>query len=130
MKMQWERFEGKQFGRRARLGPRVTINTKGTIYMNGFAYDAFDRPAAVEMLYEDNYRIIGLKPVDPQADFAFAIKHHGKGGTYKRISAAAFCTHHRLKYTRTKLFENPEIDDEGIMRLDLKNAIEVGRGSR
>jgi hypothetical protein len=130
MKMQWEHFEGKQFGRTARQEPRVTLGTRGTIYMNGIAYDAFERPAAVEMLFEGNRRVIGLKPIDPRRDNAFAVKHHGTKGSYQRISAAAFCTHHRLKYGRTLLFEKAEIDDEGVMRLDLTKATEVSRGSR
>jgi len=63
-------------------------------------------------------------------DYAFAIKHQAKKGSYKSTSAAAFCTHHRLNRTRTRLFENPEIDDKRVMRLDLTRAVEVGRGSR
>jgi hypothetical protein len=79
MKMQWEKFEGKQYRTEARREPRVTLGAKGTFYLNGVAYDALERPAAVEMLYEGNRRIIGLKPIDPRRDNAFLIKHHGKG---------------------------------------------------
>jgi hypothetical protein len=130
MKMQWTTFEGRQYRREARKYPRVTLGAKGTFYLNGAAFEAMDRPAAFEMKYEGNYRIIGLKPTDPRRDNAFVIKHHGKGGNYKRVSAAAFCSQFRLKYPRTMLFEDPEIDNEGIMRLDLTKALEVSRGAR
>lgn len=128
--MQWEVFEGRQYQRTARSEPRVTLGAKGTFYLNGIAYEALDRPSAVEMRYEGNLRIIGLRPIDPRKHNAFVIKHHGKGGNYKRISAAAFCSQFRLKYSRTLLFENAEIDDDGIMRLDLNKSLEVSRGAR
>jgi len=130
MNMKWEVFEGKQYRSEARTEPRVTLGAKGTFYLNGKAFDALERPGAVEMLYEGNQRIIGLRPIDPTHHNAFIVKHHGKGGNYKRISAAAFCSHLRLKYKRTLLFEEPEIDDKGVMRLDLTKVIEIGRGAR
>lgn len=130
MKMQWEVFEGKQYQRTSRNEPRVTLGAKGTFYLNGAAYDELERPPAVEFLYEGNARVIGLRPVDPQKHNAFVIKHHGKGGNYKRISAASFCSHHRLKFKRTLLFENAEVDHEGVMHLDLNKSIEVSRGAR
>jgi len=92
------------------------------------AYAALGQPGAVEMLYDGNRRIIGLKPTDPRRHNAFIVKNHH--GNYKRISAAAFCQHFRLKYQRTLLFENAEIDNEGVMLLDLGKVIEVTRGAR
>src|SRR6185503_18642779 len=112
MKMQWTVFEGRQYRTEARKYPRVSLGAKGTFYLNGIAHDALDRPAAVELLYEGNHRVIGLRPIDPRKDNAFVIKHHGKGGNYKRLSAAAFCSQFRLKYSRTLLFEDPEIDND------------------
>lgn len=82
------------------------------------------------MLYDGNRRIIGLKPTDPAKRNAFAIKHHGKGGNYKRISAAAFCTHFRLRVMGTMLFNNVDLDNDGVMLLDMANMITVERGSR
>lgn len=108
----------------------MTLGAKGTFYLNGVAFDALERPAAVEMLYDGNRRIIGLRPTDPRRHNAFVVKHHGKGGSYKRISAAAFCSHFRLKYDRTLLFEQAELDNDGVMTLDLGKTIEVGRGAR
>src|SRR5882724_5089796 len=105
MRTNWETFEGRQHGQTARREARVTLGHKGTFYLNGIAYDALGAPAAVEMLYDGNRRIIGLKPIDPRKRNAFAIRPHGKSGNYKRISASAFCTHFRLRTDGTVLFE-------------------------
>ena len=79
MNKQWETFEGRQYRTTARKEPRVTLGAKGTFYLNGIAYAAMGEPAAVEMLFDGNRRVIGLKPTDPTKRNAFAIKHHGKG---------------------------------------------------
>ena len=131
MKRHWETFEGKQNMRTLASEPRVTLGSKGTFYMNGSAYDALQQPAAaVEMLYDGNERIIGLKPVDLRKRNAFLIKPHGKTGNYKRISASAFCTHFRLKFPRTILFNEIDLDPDGVLILDINKTTTIGRGSR
>ncbi len=71
-----------------------------------------------------------MRPTDPREHNAFAIKRHGKSGNYKRISAAAFCSHLRLRFDRTMLFQNPDLDNNGVMMLELAGAVKVGRGAR
>lgn len=130
MKTNWETFEGQQYRATARKEPRVTLGLKGTFYLNGIAYEALGAPAAVEMLYDGNRRIIGLRPVDIKKRNAFAIKRHGKHGHYKRICAAAFCTHYRIPSRETLLFEGVDLDNDGVLLLDLGQTIRVGRGAR
>jgi hypothetical protein len=125
----WTTFNGRQFSRNARNEPRVTLGKKGNIYLNGKAYEALGRPAAVEMSYEGNQRVIGLKPTDQRRTNAFKVRNHTTGN-YKRISAAAFCQHFRIRPTSTLLFQNVDITREGIMTLDLTNTITVTRGAR
>ena len=127
MNIQWETFEGREFSRRARDEARVTLGKKGNIYLNGKAYDLLEQPAAVEILYDGNRRIIGLKPVDPRRTNAFRIKPHT--GKYKRISAAAFCQHFRIRPTSTLLFQNVDLN-AGVMTLDLTSTVTVTRGAR
>lgn len=128
--MRWETFEGQQYRTTARKEPRVTLGYKGTFYLNGVAFEALGTPAAVEMLYDGNRRVIGLRPVDIKKRNAFVIKHHGTKGNYKRISAAAFCTHYRIRTPETVLFDGVDLDTDGVMLLDLSRTIKVGRGSR
>ena len=50
MNRHWETFQGQQYKHTARKEARVTLGAKGTFYLNGIAYDALERPGAVEML--------------------------------------------------------------------------------
>ena len=59
---------------------------------------------------------------------AFPVHNHT--ARYKRIAAASFCHHFRIKPTSTVLFQNVEIDPEGVMTLDLMNTVTVTRGAR
>ncbi len=105
---------------------RVTLG-RNTFYLNGKAFEALGSPAAVEMAFEGNERMIGLRPVDPGQRNAFRLRQHGKTGNYKRIPASAFCRHIRLDTRRTVLFDQPEIDNDGAMMLDLNATIRVGK---
>ncbi|HMT07973.1 MAG TPA: hypothetical protein PKA82_08215 [Pyrinomonadaceae bacterium] len=51
-------------------------------------------------------------------------------GTYKPISAAASREHFGLKYKNTLLFEQIDIDDDGVLMLDLNKSVRVTRGAR
>ena len=130
MHRKWDKFEGRQNLRTPKTEPRVTLGSRSVFYMNGVAFDMMEQPAAVEMLYDGNERIIGMKPVDLRNRNAFLIKPHGKTGNYKRVSAASFCTHFRLKFPRTILFNNIDLDPDGVLTLDINKATTVGRGAR
>ena len=124
----WTKFEGKPYGAE-KDAARVTLGPKKAIMLNEVAYEALGSPAAVEFMFEENHKIIGLKPIDPRRDNAFPVKPR-KGSRYHVIRAAAFCTHLGIKVDRTMLFNNVEIDNEGVMKLELKTATNVSRGAR
>ncbi len=126
MKKQWEVFKGKANAYSDGSDARVTLG-RNTFYLNGKAFESLGSPAAVEFMFEDNERIIGMRPIDPAKKNAFHIRQHGKTGNYKRIAASAFCRHIRLDTRETVLFDTPEIDDEGVMMLDLNSRIRVGK---
>jgi hypothetical protein len=127
MQPRWEKFNGRPFVPRI-TEPRVTMGKRGVIYLNDKAYDALKRPAAVELMLDGNQRLIGLKPIDARRTNAFPVRNHR--GAYKRIHAAAFCQHFRIKPTSTLLFQNVDIDDQGVMSLDLTTTVTVTRGAR
>jgi hypothetical protein len=107
------------------------MDKKGTFYLNRVAFRALGEPMAVEILLDDMRRVIGMTPSDPRKKNAFVVKPQGKiDSNYKRISASAFCQHFRLKTSGTLLFNDPEFDADGVLRLDLVNATRVGRGAK
>lgn len=126
MKRQWEVFTGKASGRAVESEVRVTLG-RNTFYLNGKAFEALGSPGAVEMMFEGDERVIGLRPVDPGRRNAFRVRQHGNTGNYKRIPASVFCRHFRLDTRRTVLFDQPDIDNDGVMLLDLNSTIKVGK---
>ncbi|HRI03491.1 MAG TPA: hypothetical protein PLL77_07080 [Pyrinomonadaceae bacterium] len=126
---EWNVFTGKQFGRSVKKEARVTLGCYGTFYMNSQAFIELGSPAAVELLFDQGRRRIGLRPVPHMLPHAFKIVPHTKGG-YHRLSAAAFCHHHGIFHKGTLLFHGVTIDETGMMRLDLVNTTIVTRGAR
>lgn len=129
MKEDWTLFEGTPFGRRRRSEPRVTLNVLGQICMNAIAYETLGAPQAVEMMYDGNRRLIGVRACDARKRHAFKVSSWGNS-SYKRILAAAFCQHFRLKWDSTLQFEKIDLEREGMMILDLNCVSRVTRGAR
>ena len=128
--LEWLEFRGRQYRPRMRVEPRITLGRKGTFFLNTTAYRALGEPVAVELLLDKMRRVIGIKPTDPLKKNAFLVKSHGVNSEYRRISASAFCQHFRVSAPGTLLFNDPEFDADGVLRLDLVNATRVGRGAK
>lgn len=54
--------------------PHVTIQKRGTISLNRSAFAALDSPDAVELLYDRERSIVGLRPIDPKAENAYHVR--------------------------------------------------------
>ena len=128
-KRQWTTFEGRAYGYSASEEIRVTVNDRCQICMNKPAFDVLGQPAAVELSFDGNRRIIGIKPIDIRRRNAFPIKPVSRGN-YRRILAAAFFHHFRLRPEGTNLFDAAEFTPEGILELPLDSLITIGRGAR
>ena len=87
------------------------------------------RPEAVEMMFDKGLRKIGLVASDPGVPEAFPVKQK-KGTSGRIISASAFCTHFLIKMMRTALFNEVEVDADGVMTLSLDTVAAVSRGAR
>lgn len=124
----WTKFNGRP-NHSSRGKMRVTINWKRTIMLNQMAYEAIGRPMAVELLFDQMFGRIGIKPIRPDAPNAFPVKPVLKG-TYRRINAAPFCLHFELKIEKTLMFTAPIVDPNGVLELDLSQTMPVTRGSR
>ena len=132
MKKNWSVFEGKQYVNRTSKEVRVTVGGKGIFYVNRVAYEALERPVAVEMLYDGETRTVGMRACDPRKRNAFKLMPHG-GCNYWRIHAGAFCQHYGYKFERTMLIDRADITDSTgqlVLELPMDSMIAVARGSR
>jgi hypothetical protein len=122
MALHWETFRG---------GPTkpekedfaVTINRKYMLTFNRYAVKMLDDPDAVKLLFEKKESLIGIVASSRKDKEAFPLKP--KGGVSWVVHSAPFCRHHGLIIERTEKFDHPELDEAGILRLDLKNTHDV-----
>ena len=124
----WTVFEGMQNGRRSQR-VRVTLNKQRTMVLNKVAYEGIGAPKAVELMFDANQKLIGLRRCDPGKKNAFFIRP-SEQGRHVSIALGSFLTHFEIKPTRTMLFEDPKLDADGLLTLDLTKTTAVGRGSR
>lgn len=79
-------------------------------------------------MFDDQNSIIGVIPAPPRSAEAFPLKK--KNGSNWVVNAAPFCCHFRISPHETERFDDPDLDDEGILRLDLKRTHNVTRRKR
>ena len=107
----------------------VTLNRRNTILLNGNIYEKLGSPEAVIFLFDKVNSIIGINPASPHMQNAFPVKERGEGRN-RVIRATPFCKCHGIIVDVTRAFLNPEIDDDGILRLDLKATTPTTRRGR
>lgn len=129
MNKKWQRYEGRP-NRVAKYDPAVTLNEKGVLLLNGKAFDALEQPKAVALVYDEDERVVGIVPTDPRNTNAFPVvqRSYARPASYRLIHANPFCKHFGIKVRGTVRFHNVEIDNEGVMLLPLRYAVQTGRG--
>ena len=119
MKRSWETctFDMK----RARwAGFHVTMTPRGEIYMNANTLKAMDADEKFVLLYDRASNTIGIK-------VANALTPNAQGSSPKRKNGGRFVRAYRLlqqfgiSVDRTIRFLKPEIDEDGVLILDLRN---------
>lgn len=128
MTERWTEFEGRP-NRRTSDEARVTLSGRGVILLNRYAYDALGMPAAVKLLYDEDRRVIGLMPEDIRRPNAFSVKQKDKYHN-RTIHAHPFCRHFGIDVRRTVLFNEIDIDGEGMMKLSLNRTITIGKATK
>ena len=121
----WEEFQtGPTPPNEDRL--HVTLNPKHVILMNGNMYEKLGSPEAVVLLFDKLNSVIGVNPAPKSRTNAFPVTSKTKG-RQKMIRATPFCRHHNIKVDKTTAFINADVDEEGVLRLDLKATTPITR---
>jgi hypothetical protein len=82
--------------------PHVTIQKRGTISLNRSAFVALGEPSAVELLYDRDRSIVGLRPVDAKADDAYQVRRSSPSASGPWvISAMAFTRFYDIDTTQS-----------------------------
>jgi hypothetical protein len=97
------------------------MNPKGEIVINQATHKRLGAPVACQVLFDRVNNCIGLRPTSPQFRNSYPITPAGKHGG-QRIRAFRLLTEHSLAIKDTLEFPDAEIDEDGILVLNLRTA--------
>ena len=99
----------------------VTMNRKGEIVLNGTAYRRMGEPAAFLLMYNQPNSLIALKPTAASMKNAYPVaKYDRRNG--RVIRAFRLLNDYNIKLPDTVEFRDTEIDQDGVLILDLRTA--------
>ncbi|MEP7077197.1 MAG: hypothetical protein ABI878_15435 [Acidobacteriota bacterium] len=120
MKRQW--LEIARGDKRAQwAGFYVTMNCRGMIVMNRAAHDKMGGAEGFMLLYDPANNTIGLKPTSRQIKNAYPAAPSGRHGG-RRVAAYRLLQEQGLVINETLEFPDAEIDEDGILILNLRTA--------
>ena len=97
----------------------VTLNARGNIYLSRRALEELNSPEAVVLLFDPADKTIGIRRAAAERRNAHRLKVKDARGRGKLVYAAEFLRHYGVNVGGTLLFEKPELDDDGILVLEL-----------
>ena len=110
-------------------GVYVTMNGKGVIVMNRAAHERMGGADAFLVLYDSANNTIGLKPTGLRMRNAYPAGVSGRHGG-RRVNAYRLMTEHGIRVDQTLEFPDAEIDEDGILVLNLRTAVISNRALR
>lgn len=97
--------------------PYVTIQRRGTMSFNKAAHRALGSPEAIELLFDANEQIIGVRAVDPHVEHAYPIRMTNAETSFI-VSGRAFTHYYGIETEISRRYPAETID--GVLCIDLK----------
>ncbi|MGI8667346.1 MAG: hypothetical protein ACR2N4_15200 [Jatrophihabitans sp.] len=99
--------------------PLLTIQKRGTISLNRSAFVALGEPDAVELLYDRDERVVGLRPVEAAMEHAYPVRSAtAKGSGPYVISAIAFTKFYEINTDQSLRWQAHLVGDVLCIDLD------------
>ncbi|MFN2501431.1 MAG: hypothetical protein ABR530_05410 [Pyrinomonadaceae bacterium] len=114
----WEEFKGSP-AKPPGASVHVTINQQGVLHFSPPAWKLLDKPEWVALFYDRINSMMGVRRVPHNRPNAFPVRSHGSS---RRVHASSFCAHYGIEIERVTVFNEVEMDHEGIMRLRFRSA--------
>lgn len=114
--MGFEVFDKRSAG--ASKHPYVTMQRKGPFSFNQAAFELMGSPEAVELLYDEDTKRIGFRPVAPDRPRAFPVRAQGANSVTHVVAGQSFAKHYELNTSVARRYA-PTMED-GILILDLR----------
>jgi hypothetical protein len=102
-------------------GIYATMNPKGDIVISKVTYQLLGSPPAFNILYDRTNNRIGLKPATLTAKNAYPARVWNHAGA-KMLRGHRLTREHRIELPHTIQFVGADIDEDGILILDLRTA--------
>ncbi len=109
------------FTRQRRHGrqPFVTLQKKGVISLNRAAFEALDNPESVELLYDPDARLVGLRKIDSSIEHSYHVRAPVENHATWLISGAAFVGYYEID-TSTSVRRAARMDGD-LLIIDLND---------
>jgi len=108
--------------------PLITIQRKGIFSLNRAAYDALGTPDAVELLYDRESRLIGIRKVAKSVGHAYTVRAFGKSGMSWLVTGTAFLNYYDIPVLEP-VRRHARVEDEMLV-IDLNDPGVVATPSR
>lgn len=102
------------------VDPEVTIQRRGTMTMNRAAAAALGHPEAIQLMYAEEERIIGLRAAEPGAPRTFKLTPQGAGPAYYATSGKSFMNRYGIPHEIATRYKARMSGDGEILLVDLK----------
>jgi hypothetical protein len=100
--------------------PAVTLQKKGAFSLNASAFDALGRPDAVELLYDRDERLIGMRPALPENPNSYPVRPVAAGSRTYVVAGMAFAKYYGIELGVARRWAGQVRN--GMLVLDLKEA--------
>lgn len=122
----WEEFPVGPLGARGGDGLRVTLDPKGAFMIGAKAFEKMGRPDAAVLLFDRKAGVIGICPARASTPNGYPMIEK-KNGRHRVLRANVFCRHYGIHVGRTAAFGTAWIDEDGILELELRSLVGLGR---
>lgn len=107
--------------------PSVTIQRRGIFSINKAAHKLIDEAETVELLFDKEKQIIGLRPADV-SPHAYAIRKSARESGQAVLSATAFTQYYEIDTSVSRRWEPTLVG--GVLCIDLRGHSTAVRGNR
>jgi hypothetical protein len=108
--------------------PYVTIQKRGVMSFNAAAHALLGQPEAIELLFDRDEQLVGVRKVAPTVEHAYPIRRAAANDTTYMVSGTAFTKYYGIDTSES--VRRPAVMREDVLVIDLKEAGTVVTGNR
>jgi hypothetical protein len=103
------------------------MDPEGIIALNRFTLEMLESPEAFFLFFDRINHTIGLQPTKKGVRDAYPTAKRGRHGA-RTVRAFRLCQEKNIRLPATVRFIDPQIDEDGILNLDLRKVRSVKKG--